>query len=318
MLIADGIHRLEAPLGDRYIAMYIVEGDEGCALVDTALDESVWGTLVPYLNSIGRNGADIRWVVNTHADFDHVGGNRAVRDLCPTATIVCGGPDRAQIEDVEVMIDERYGEFRAHGFDESPDAKAFIRSVTKTAPIDAVVEEGQRLELGGRYLEVISAPGHSDGHVALIDSATGSALIGDAVLWNSVLTANGEPAFPPTYRSVAPYRATIDRLLALDAPLLLTAHYDVARGPAARVFLHGSRMYTEVVERTILEILGVASRPMTLLEIIAAGAASFGPWTPEAAQYLVYPVLGHLEMLENTHQIERRTDTAPPRWSLRA
>jgi glyoxylase-like metal-dependent hydrolase (beta-lactamase superfamily II) len=318
MLIADGIHRVEAPLGDRYIAMYLVEGDEGCALIDTALDESIAGTLVPYLKRIGRNGADIRWVVNTHADFDHVGGNRAIRDLCPTANIVCGGPDRAQIEDVEVLIHERYGEFREHGFDESPDAKAFIRSVTKTAPIDGVVEEGQRLELGGRYLEVIGAPGHSDGHVALIDSATGSALIGDAVLWNSVLTANGEPAFPPTYRSVAPYRATIDRLLVLDVPVLLTAHYDVTRGPAAKEFLDGSRSYTNVVERTILEVLGSARSPMGLLEIIAAGSASFGPWTSVAAQYLVYPVLGHLEMLEENNQIDRCADPSPPRWSLRA
>lgn len=315
MLVDDGIHRIEAPLGERYIAIYLVEGDDGYALVDTGLDESIAGSLLPYLDKMGRSADDIRWVVNTHADFDHIGGNRAARDLCRNAVFLCGSSDRAQIEDVELLIDERYGEFRSHGFDESDEAKTFIRSVTRLTSIDRTVADNDKLELGGRHLEVISAPGHSDGHVALMDSVTGAAVIGDAVLWNSVLTARGEPAFPPTYRSVEPYRSTIDRLLDCDVPLLLTAHYDVARGPAVNDFLVGSRVYTDLVERTVVTILGETASPLTLLEIVEAGASVLGPWSSEAAHYLVYPVLGHLEMLESTGRVQRHLDSGRPRWS---
>ncbi|MBU6245521.1 MAG: MBL fold metallo-hydrolase [Actinomycetales bacterium] len=316
MEILPGIHRIEAPLGNRYIAMYLIEGDQGSALVDTGLNESVMETLLPYLSNIDHPLDRIRYVVNTHADFDHVGGNSAIRDACPDAVLLCGVDDRSQIEDIELMIDERYGEFRPHGFDEAPETKDFIRQVAHTVPMDGVRGSGDVIDLGSRQLEVLELPGHSRGHVGVYLPNERAAFIGDAVLWDSVLTATGEPAFPPTYRDVAPYRATIRQAQELSPDHLLTAHYEVKSREAIQDFLQGSSLYTDTVETVVLDILDGSSSSLTLLEIIERGHARLGPWGLDAAQYLVYPVLGHLEDLCARALVKEDVHANPPRYGV--
>jgi glyoxylase-like metal-dependent hydrolase (beta-lactamase superfamily II) len=76
---ANGIHRIEAPLGERYVALYVIRGDDCSLLVDTGVDDSIRAHLVPALSALGVDPGHIRYVVNTHSDFDHVGGNAAVK-----------------------------------------------------------------------------------------------------------------------------------------------------------------------------------------------------------------------------------------------
>lgn len=306
MEVREGIHRIEAPLGDRYVALYLVVGDDCSLLVDSGLDESVRVQLRDYLMRTGLAPTGIRYLVNTHADFDHIGGNGAVRELSPEVLIACGAPDREMIEDVEVLIDRRYGEFRrAHGFDETDETKEFIRSSCRLLPVDLTLTGGETFNLGGRRVEVIPTPGHSRGHLALYDEATDSAIIADAALATSVLTASGEPAFPPTYRYVEAYRATARALLALDADVLLTSHYPVAVGPSAADFLHRTLTYCDTVERVVSDVLSAADHPLTLLEVCRAGAGRLGPWPAGPADYLIYPVLGHIESIEERGFIGR-------------
>jgi glyoxylase-like metal-dependent hydrolase (beta-lactamase superfamily II) len=41
------------------------------------------------------------------------------------------------------------------------------------------VEGGSKLLIAGQELEIISAPGHTDGHLALLHRMTGTVLVGD-------------------------------------------------------------------------------------------------------------------------------------------
>ena len=239
MEVLPGIHRIEAPLGDRYVALYLIVGDDATLLVDTGLDESIRSSLIPYMASIGHQPKRVHYVVNTHADFDHMGGN----------------------------------------------------------PVDGCLRAGDVIDLGGRSLEVLEVPGHSPGHIGLYEPEQRVALIGDAVLWSTVLTAAGDPAFPPTYRDLPAYRNTIRQTLDLAPEFLLTAHYRVMSGGGVQEFLRSSQIYTDLVETVITDVLDAAREPVTLLEIIERGRDRLGPWPAEAAQYLVYPVLGHLENL---------------------
>jgi glyoxylase-like metal-dependent hydrolase (beta-lactamase superfamily II) len=152
--------------------------------------------------------------------------------------------------------------------------------------------------------------------VGLYLSDERAAFIGDAVLWDSVLTATGEPAFPPTYRDVAPYRATIRQAQELSPDHLLTAHYAVKSGGAVMDFLQGSSTYTDTVEAVVLNILSGSSSPLTLLEIIERGHERLGPWGLDAAQYLVYPVLGHLEDLCTRGLVQEEPQAEPPRYGI--
>jgi glyoxylase-like metal-dependent hydrolase (beta-lactamase superfamily II) len=315
--VAPGIHRIEAPLGDRYVAMYLVVGDDAALLVDSGIADSIPVTLEPYLRHIGLDPGVIRYAVGTHGDFDHIGGNAALAQLAPRVVLMCGEDDRALVNDVERIIVDRYGEFAAeHGFDETDESRAYIRSVTHTARVDVGLRGGERFDLGGRVVEILHTPGHSFGHLSVRDVATDAVMIGDAVLGASVLTADGAPAFPPTYRNVDSYRATIARLASMAPEHLLCAHYPVFRGSAVGDFLAQSLAYTDQVEYALTRALDKAGAALTLLQLVADTRTELGPWEVGPAQLLVYPVLGHLEALEQRGALVRGRDEASGRTSF--
>lgn len=315
MEIRPGLHRIEAPIGVRFIAMHLFTGPNGALLFDTGIDGSVEGTLLPYLAEHGIDPAAIRWVVSSHCDFDHTGGNAALKEVAPGAEFLAGAADELMTENLEVLIAGRYGEFaRADGFDDPPETTADIRASTRLVGVDRTLAGGETFDLGGgRIIEVIAAPGHSPGHLALWDGANHALVISDAVLGETVPTAGGEPAFPPTYRDTIAYVATIDRLRAYDASLLLTAHYPVYEGAAATEFLDVSVAYTERIDRAIERHL---TREMTSLELIRAAAQDLGPWPADAAEYLIFPMTGNLERLARAGRVAvgARDENRTWRW----
>lgn len=298
MEIRPGLHRIEAPLGERFIAMYLLDGPTGGLLFDTGISESVTGTLLPYLASIDYELSRLRWAINSHCDFDHTGGNAALLAAAPQVQLMAGTLDVPLTEDLDVLIAKRYGEFREiDGFDDPPETTAYIRSSAQVAPIARGLEGGEEFDLGSRVIRVLHTPGHSDGHLALWDEANVALLIGDATLGETVPTANGAPAFPPTYRNTDPYLASIETFRALDAALLLTAHYPVYEGAAVEQFLTVSADYTRRLDAAITDALTASPGPLTTLEIIRQIAADVGEWNDSAAEYLIFPVTGNLERM---------------------
>jgi len=298
MQIRPGLHRIQAPLGERFIAMYLLTGPTGALLFDTGITESVTDTLLPYLDSIGFDLADLRWAISSHCDFDHTGGNAALLAAAPHVELMAGTDDVPLSESLEVLIRERYAEFRdADGFDDPAEVTAYIRSSAAVAPIARALQGGEEFDLGDRVIRVLHTPGHSDGHLTLWDSANSALIIADATLGDTVPTADGEPAFPPTYRDTDPYLASIAAFRALDPELLLTAHYPVYEGAAVTDFLNLSEAYTERLDRAIEAALRASGGPVTSLDLIRSIATDVGPWDPAAADYLIFPVTGNLERL---------------------
>ena len=298
MELRPGLHRIQAPLGERFIAMYLLEGPEGALLFDTGVAESVTGTLLPYLSSIGFDLARLRWAVSSHCDFDHTGGNAALLAAAPHVELLAGEQDVPLAEDLDVLIDLRYGEFRDQdGFDDPPETTAYIRQAAQVAPIARALRGGEEFDLGDRVIRVLHAPGHSDGHLALWDADRSALLIADATLGETVPTADGAPAFPPTYRDTDPYLASIEAFRALDPELLLTAHYPVYEGAGVTEFLDASAAYTDRLDAAISATLRESGTGLTSLDLIRRIAPEVGSWSPAAADYLIFPVTGNLERL---------------------
>lgn len=303
MQIRPGIHRIEAPLGERFIAMYLLTGPSGGLLFDTGIAGSVPGTLLPYLRQIGFDPTGIRWVISSHCDFDHTGGNAALATAAPHAQFLAGRADVTMTEDVDELICGRYGEFADRdGFTDPPETTAEVRASTELVRVDRALDGGESIDLGDRIIEVIAVPGHSPGHLALWDGENDTLLISDAVLGETVPTASGRPAFPPTYRDTVAYVDTIARLRERDAGLLLTAHYPVYEGAAVDDFLAQSLAYTERID-TVIERELAGAGELTSLELIHRCASDLGNWPLPAAEYLIFPMTGNLERFVSTGRV---------------
>ena len=69
MEVTPGVHLVDGTWGGN---VYLLLDDDGLALVDAALPGNA-GKVLRYIRSLGRDPADLRYVVITHAHPDHTG-----------------------------------------------------------------------------------------------------------------------------------------------------------------------------------------------------------------------------------------------------
>jgi glyoxylase-like metal-dependent hydrolase (beta-lactamase superfamily II) len=212
---------------------------------------------------------------------------------------MCHLLDLTMVEDMERILRDRYDELgRDHGFYESDEGKAAMRASARTTPVDVALSGGERIRLGKDWwVEVWHTPGHSRGHITVHDPRSGSLIICDAALYHAVLRTNGEPAFPPTYRFVDSYVATLQRLEAAQPALLLTSHYPVYDPVEAVDFLAESRAFVERVDDALLGVLRKAQEPRTLRQLVDELGPRLGAWPLAANPALSQPLYGHLERM---------------------
>lgn len=316
--VTKGIHRIDTPLGERTNAIYFIGEGSEYVLVDTTLGALAEAAFQAFLQSTAVDPRALRLVLNTHADWDHVAGNGVARRLFDAALFCCHRLDREEIENVDAMIGKRYGEFAApHGIDETNETKAAIRNDTETTSMDLLLVGGEVLRIGSRELEVLHTPGHSHGHIALLDRERRCAVAADAVLGDGLLTTGGEPAMPPTYRYVDEYLATIQQLEALELELLLTAHYQPLMGRAIADFLATTRRFVSTADRCVRSALTAAGAPVSLRELIDTVGPQLGPWAKETYPALAFPLSGHLEQLVAADVVSRDDTGDVARFSIR-
>ncbi|MDQ3589304.1 MAG: MBL fold metallo-hydrolase, partial [Actinomycetota bacterium] len=97
MEILPGIHRIESDLGVRFMCQYLLVGEDRTILVDTGIAGTPEEVIIPYLEEAGLSLEDIDEVIISHADVDHCGGNRTLKERHPSLWFSCGEPDRAYI-----------------------------------------------------------------------------------------------------------------------------------------------------------------------------------------------------------------------------
>lgn len=318
--VAPGIHRIETTLGERVVCTYALIGDVHVLLYDTGMIQTPATVVQPYLSSLGLPIDRIDYALVSHADLDHSGGTANLRQLAPDITLMCHVADRHLIEDVDLLIDRRYGQFAAdHGIDDPPTVKAELRNMAAHVPVDLGLSGGEKLRLGRDWeVLLLHTPGHSSGSMSIYDPRSRSALISDAVLSTGLITEDGRPAFPPTYRFVDAYLGSIQMLSALEIDFLLTGHYPVMSGRAARDFLAESRSYVDRVDFTLRQELVQAKRALSTKELIGSLRPRLGTWPPEAADSaLAFPLVGHLEQLESMGAVETSRIQGAINWRWR-
>jgi glyoxylase-like metal-dependent hydrolase (beta-lactamase superfamily II) len=250
------------------------------------------------MDSIGFDPASLDYLLISHSDLDHQGGNAPMLDASPRAKVICHKLDRPWIESTEALIQGRYSQFEAdHGIGYGDEGKNGIRADTLSAPVDITLEGGEEFRLGADWtVEAVHTPGHTWGHLAVYDPRGKTMIAGEAAIWNAILTEDWQPAMPPTYCYVDTYLATQEHLLAMNIDVFSSAHWPVQRGPNVGDFIRESRNFCLLVEKKLLEF--AAEKPgFTLREAIDTLGPQLGSWPQAANQDFSYGMLGNLDRL---------------------
>jgi glyoxylase-like metal-dependent hydrolase (beta-lactamase superfamily II) len=296
MEILPGIHRIESDLGVRFMCQYILVGEDRTVLVDTGIAGTPEEVIIPYLEEIGLSLEDIDEVIISHADVDHCGGNRALKERHPSLWFSCGEPDRAYIETKKVMLAEIYRWSEPYGFGPDEDSLDWIRrELGGDSPIDAGLRGGETMRLGpDRRIEILHLPGHTLGHLGIWDPKNNAAIIIDAALETGIYDREKNRLIPPRYFDATQYQSTIRKVQTLRPEHLLTAHYPPMQGEEAHDFLDRSLSFTEQVHRVVNE--GLRDGTTDLWELTKRADAELGPY-PEFMTELGAGVRAHLAIL---------------------
>jgi glyoxylase-like metal-dependent hydrolase (beta-lactamase superfamily II) len=194
---------------------YLVEEDDGFTLVDTMLPRNAGRILK------AAGGIPIKRIVLTHAHQDHIGSLDALAETLPGVEVLISSRDaRLLAKDMTLDPGEEKGKLRG-GY-----------SGAKTKPT-RTVEAGERIG----SLEVVAAPGHTPGQVALLDTRDRTLYCGDAyaTIGGVATTAKTYPRFPLPANATWHHPTALESakaLRALDPARLAPGHGKVVDAPA--------------------------------------------------------------------------------------
>jgi glyoxylase-like metal-dependent hydrolase (beta-lactamase superfamily II) len=296
MEILPGIHRIESDLGERFMCQYLLVGEERTVLVDTGLAGTPGDVIVPYLEGMGLGIEDVDEVIISHADVDHCGGNRALKELNPDLRFSCGEADRAWVESTGRIMAEIYLWSEPYGFGPDDESKDWLRTgLGGDAPVDVGLRGGETLRLGPDWrVEILHLPGHTPGHLGILDPKNDAVIIIDAALEAGIYDREGNLLQPPRYFDATAYQNTIRTLHSMRPDHLLTAHYPIMRGEEALAFLDRSVDFTDRVHRVVGE--GLENGTTDLWELTKRADAELGPY-PASMHELGAGVRTHLGLL---------------------
>jgi glyoxylase-like metal-dependent hydrolase (beta-lactamase superfamily II) len=150
------------------VISYLIVGEERALLFDSGLGIGHMSTLVRELSSKPVT------VLNSHTHFDHVGGNAEFDDVWNTDTPFSRASARGELDDygrAALEPDRLCGQLPT---DLAPGPYAL-----RPWRVTHRIRDGERIDLGGRVLEVIFTPGHSPDSLVLLDRAHGLLFTGD-------------------------------------------------------------------------------------------------------------------------------------------
>jgi glyoxylase-like metal-dependent hydrolase (beta-lactamase superfamily II) len=217
MQIIPGLHKIEGTLG---VNCYLIETPEGLLQVDTGLPGQYRKTL-RYLDKIGKRPSDVKIIILTHGDIDHIG---------------CAG-DLKKATGAQLAIhnaDLDFLEGRRH----FKTTNTFLAPVVAWAmdrfhfqPAQADIILNSDWQFAG--WQVVTTPGHTPGSISLY-------LRGKVIIVGDALRTSHRAVPRPISRRIcldlAQRRISMQKIAALDYQILLPGHgAPILTGAASKV-----------------------------------------------------------------------------------
>ena len=201
MRLTDGIYKVD---GMRVANVYLVVIEDGLLLVDSGMPGNA-KRILAFTKNLGHQQRDLRFIVLTHCDIDHVGSVAKLKELTGAQVAiheldapVLSGDQKPQKGGLAMVVLYRLLWFRP------------------VVP-DLLLTDGDTI--GGFH--VMHAPGHTAGSLVLYRD-DGVVFSGDALLSNK--DGQVRPPDPRLALDRAEALASAERIKALPTRLLLTGH----------------------------------------------------------------------------------------------
>ena len=177
MRIANGVYVLPIPRSPQEPESFlnltlIMDEQNGNTLVDAGLPDQM-EAISAALVEAGIGVGDLRRIIFTHQDLDHVGSGAAlVRQS--DARVLAHPADAPYIEGSQRPLKPS-----PEMLEQRPQMREVLERLEPVG-IDEYVEDGTRLDLAGGT-RVISTPGHTPGHISLYVERSKVLIAGDAL-----------------------------------------------------------------------------------------------------------------------------------------
>jgi glyoxylase-like metal-dependent hydrolase (beta-lactamase superfamily II) len=198
----------------------ITDATHGPTLVDTGVPGQT-SAIAAALAELGFELRDLRRIILTHQDHDHIGSLAELARL--SGAEILAGADEADAIDGTVL--PRFA------LPETLIQRPELREVAaqyRPTPVDMRLANGERLDLAGG-VRVIFTPGHTPGHIALFLERSHILIAGDALRADNGRLLGPNPAFTPDAVRAA---ASVQALAALDVEAVVCYHGGVVHEDA--------------------------------------------------------------------------------------
>ena len=187
--------------------IWLVVGDRSSLLIDTGVGVA---RLSPVVNAIAGNPIIC---LLTHTHYDHIGGAYEFSDrrLHEAEAKILADPNPQATLWEGWLTRSSFARFPEVDFD-------FASYSIKPAPPTSLVDDADRIDLGGRRLVIMHTPGHSPGLLSILETETGTLFTSDALY-------DGPMFFdlPGSHRSRA--ARSIKRLMGTGARTVHPGHF---------------------------------------------------------------------------------------------
>ena len=290
----ENVFFVEGEILGRPLQLVYLRGRDASILLDTGCAGDPEKIISPQLQQIGADIRDLTWILSTHPDLDHIGGNHAAKQLAPDARIICGDADRFICVGLDSLLQYRYDIYRTdHQIFPAADSVVWMNANAGPPQlVDLTFRGGEHLRLAADWeVEVIAVPGHAKGHLAIYDSVHHAMYAADAIHGAAYPGIDGAAKLCPTYTDIDDYLRTIQLIEHMPITTYVGCHWPVKRGEQVSEFCKESRVF---VEKADLLLFSLLTSPHSLREICEQLGPHLGDWSRVVDIELVCALESHV------------------------
>lgn len=193
-------------VGTQGIGVYLITTPKGHILLDSSTEKGA-RHVEANIKRLGFKLKDIKFLIETHAHIDHIGGMYKIKRDTGAKFIASVG-DRPSLENGAHDIENVYGAWRFHA-----------------VKVDETIKDMGTITLGGVTLTAHLTPGHTRGDTTWTLNSPLMGKMRSVMFYGSTTTAGNVLVGNKTYPNiVADYRVSFQRLKTLHADILLANH----------------------------------------------------------------------------------------------